>query len=58
MIRSACPALLQDGWLCLKAMQQKLPCLCETNGGMAPSLIQQGWQISKVPGWLPEALER
>lgn len=58
MIRSACPALLQDGWLCLKDMQQKLPCLCKTNGGMAPSLIQQGWQISKVPEWLLEALER
>lgn len=40
MITSACPALLQDGWLCLKAMQQTLPCLCNTNGGMAPSLLQ------------------
>lgn len=52
MTRSACPAL------CLKAMQQTLPCLCKTNGGMAPSLLQWGWHISKVPDWLLEALER
>lgn len=58
MIRSACPALIQDGWLCLKAMQQTLPCLCKTNGGMAPSLLQWGWQISNVPDWLLEALGR
>lgn len=58
MMRSSCPALTQDGWLCLKAMQQTLPCLCKTNVGMAPFLIQQGWQVSEVPDWLPEALER
>lgn len=51
MIRSACPALIQDGWLCLKATQQTLPCLRKTNGAMAPSLNLQGWQLSKVPGW-------
>lgn len=58
IMRSACPALIQDGRLCLKAMQQTLPCLCKINVGMVPFLIQQGWQVSEVPDWLLEALER